>query len=102
MVELGTLQNHAVTLNISYMQVHPGMDNEVLPLGVGLIEFMVFLGNEEIPKIRAISGDDGGETLLRQQDIPVQEAIQKIEELSLLKVYLYHIRHSHKLYRFIK
>jgi hypothetical protein len=36
MVELGTLQNHAVTLNISYMQVHPAMDNEVLPLGVSL------------------------------------------------------------------
>lgn len=34
MVELGTLQNHAATLNISYMQVHPAMDNEVLPIGV--------------------------------------------------------------------
>jgi hypothetical protein len=34
MIELGTLQNHAVTLNISYMQVHPSLDNDVLPLGV--------------------------------------------------------------------
>ena len=52
MIELGTLQNHAVTLNISYMfvekggpitakieqssfrQVHPSLINEVLPLGV--------------------------------------------------------------------
>ncbi|KAL3107823.1 hypothetical protein niasHT_017055 [Heterodera trifolii] len=33
MIELGTLQNHAVTLNISYMQVHPSLNNEVLPLG---------------------------------------------------------------------
>ncbi|CAK5122528.1 unnamed protein product [Meloidogyne enterolobii] len=33
MIELGTLQNHAVTLNISYMQVHPSLDNDVLPLG---------------------------------------------------------------------
>jgi len=33
MIELGTLQNHAVTLNISYMQVHPSMGNELLPLG---------------------------------------------------------------------
>uniref|UniRef100_A0A7E4V974 EGF-like domain-containing protein n=1 Tax=Panagrellus redivivus TaxID=6233 RepID=A0A7E4V974_PANRE len=33
MVELGTLNNHAVTLNISYMQVHPMMNNEILPLG---------------------------------------------------------------------
>uniref|UniRef100_A0AC34QCH3 Uncharacterized protein n=1 Tax=Panagrolaimus sp. JU765 TaxID=591449 RepID=A0AC34QCH3_9BILA len=33
MVELGTLNKHAVTLNISYMQVHPAMDNDILPLG---------------------------------------------------------------------
>lgn len=33
MIELGTLQQHAVTLNISYMQVHPSLDNDVLPLG---------------------------------------------------------------------
>uniref|UniRef100_A0A183CMM5 EGF-like domain-containing protein n=1 Tax=Globodera pallida TaxID=36090 RepID=A0A183CMM5_GLOPA len=33
MIELGTLQNHAVTLNISYMQVHPSLNNDVLPLG---------------------------------------------------------------------
>jgi hypothetical protein len=33
MIELGTLQNHAVTLNISYMQVHPAMNNDALPLG---------------------------------------------------------------------
>uniref|UniRef100_A0A1I7Y3S9 Protein male abnormal 7 n=1 Tax=Steinernema glaseri TaxID=37863 RepID=A0A1I7Y3S9_9BILA len=32
-VELGTINNHALTLNISYMQVHPSMDNQVLPLG---------------------------------------------------------------------
>lgn len=34
MVELGTVANHVVTLNISYMQVHPAMDSTVLPLGV--------------------------------------------------------------------
>lgn len=34
MVELGTLNNHAITLNISYMQVHPSMNNDILPLGV--------------------------------------------------------------------
>lgn len=34
MIELGTLQNHAVTLNISYMQVHPDTNNDILPLGV--------------------------------------------------------------------
>uniref|UniRef100_A0A915E411 EGF-like domain-containing protein n=1 Tax=Ditylenchus dipsaci TaxID=166011 RepID=A0A915E411_9BILA len=31
--ELGTLHNHAVTLNISYMQVHPSLSNDALPLG---------------------------------------------------------------------
>lgn len=34
MIELGTLQNHVATFNVSYMQVHPAMDNDVLPLGV--------------------------------------------------------------------
>ncbi|KAI1731894.1 protein male abnormal 7 [Ditylenchus destructor] len=33
MIELGMLQNHAVTLNISYMQVHPALNNDFLPLG---------------------------------------------------------------------
>lgn len=33
MIELGTLQNHVLTLNISYMQVHPTIISEQLPLG---------------------------------------------------------------------
>lgn len=37
MVELGTVSNHVVTLNISYMQVHPATDSAVLPLGVRFI-----------------------------------------------------------------
>ncbi|VDO64483.1 unnamed protein product [Heligmosomoides polygyrus] len=34
MIELGTLRHHVLTLNVSYMQVHPTMDSSVLPLGV--------------------------------------------------------------------
>lgn len=37
MIELGIIENNAVTLNISYMQVHPAMNNDVLPLGVSII-----------------------------------------------------------------
>ncbi|PIO74057.1 hypothetical protein TELCIR_03942 [Teladorsagia circumcincta] len=33
MIELGTLKHHVLTLNISYMQVHPTMDSAILPLG---------------------------------------------------------------------
>uniref|UniRef100_A0AC35U542 EGF-like domain-containing protein n=1 Tax=Rhabditophanes sp. KR3021 TaxID=114890 RepID=A0AC35U542_9BILA len=33
MVELGSLTNNALTLNITYMQVHPTMDSQILPLG---------------------------------------------------------------------
>ncbi|CAD6185532.1 unnamed protein product [Caenorhabditis auriculariae] len=33
MIELGTLKHHVLTLNVSYMQVHPTMDSSVLPLG---------------------------------------------------------------------
>ncbi|CAL2052805.1 unnamed protein product [Caenorhabditis brenneri] len=33
MIELGTLKHHVLTLNVSYMQVHPTMDSKVLPLG---------------------------------------------------------------------
>ncbi|CAI5456400.1 unnamed protein product [Caenorhabditis angaria] len=33
MIELGTLKHHVLTLNVSYMQVHPIMDSTVLPLG---------------------------------------------------------------------
>ncbi|VDN57489.1 unnamed protein product [Dracunculus medinensis] len=33
MIELGTLTNHLVALNITYMQVHPGMNASILPLG---------------------------------------------------------------------
>lgn len=33
MIELGILKHHVLTLNVSYMQVHPTMDSTVLPLG---------------------------------------------------------------------
>ncbi|VDK47207.1 unnamed protein product, partial [Anisakis simplex] len=33
MVELGTVDDHMVMLNISYMQVHPSLDSTILPLG---------------------------------------------------------------------
>ncbi|CAJ0608844.1 unnamed protein product [Cylicocyclus nassatus] len=33
MIELGTLKHHVLTLNVSYMQVHPTMDSSILPLG---------------------------------------------------------------------
>ncbi|VDM74506.1 unnamed protein product [Strongylus vulgaris] len=33
MIELGTLKHHVLTLNVSYMQVHPTMDSTILPLG---------------------------------------------------------------------
>ncbi|KAF8354229.1 mab-7, partial [Pristionchus pacificus] len=33
MIELGQLKHHVLTLNISYMQVHPSIDNNVLPVG---------------------------------------------------------------------
>ncbi|XGW25205.1 hypothetical protein V3C99_006544 [Haemonchus contortus] len=33
MIELGTLKHHVLTVNISYMQVHPTMDSAILPLG---------------------------------------------------------------------
>ncbi|KAI6189290.1 hypothetical protein M3Y98_00447000 [Aphelenchoides besseyi] len=33
MIELGMINNHAATFNISYMQVHPALNNEFLPLG---------------------------------------------------------------------
>lgn len=34
MIELGVINNHAATFNISYMQVHPALNNDFLPLGV--------------------------------------------------------------------
>ncbi|CAJ0933827.1 unnamed protein product, partial [Mesorhabditis belari] len=33
MIELGKIKNQVLTLNVSYMQVHPTMDSNVLPLG---------------------------------------------------------------------
>jgi hypothetical protein len=33
MIELGVINNHAATFNISYMQVHPALNNDMLPLG---------------------------------------------------------------------
>lgn len=36
MIELGIINNHAATFNISYMQVHPALNSDFLPLGVCL------------------------------------------------------------------
>ncbi|KAI6226393.1 hypothetical protein M3Y99_01299300 [Aphelenchoides fujianensis] len=33
MIELGMISNHAATFNVSYMQVHPALNNDFLPLG---------------------------------------------------------------------
>ena len=44
MVELGSINDHAATFNISYMQVHPGMNNDILPLGVRIyLQFPSYL-----------------------------------------------------------
>uniref|UniRef100_A0A1I7WJM4 Uncharacterized protein n=1 Tax=Heterorhabditis bacteriophora TaxID=37862 RepID=A0A1I7WJM4_HETBA len=40
MIELGTVKHHVLTLNVSYMQVHPTMDSAVLPLGVSQFKKM--------------------------------------------------------------
>ncbi|PAV78636.1 hypothetical protein WR25_12808 [Diploscapter pachys] len=40
MIELGILKQHVLTLNVSYMQVHPTMDNSILPLGVSQFKKM--------------------------------------------------------------
>ncbi|CAI4225650.1 unnamed protein product [Auanema sp. JU1783] len=34
MIELGALKNHVLTLNVTYMQVHPTLDGAILPLGI--------------------------------------------------------------------
>ncbi|CAD5216208.1 unnamed protein product [Bursaphelenchus okinawaensis] len=38
MIELGSIQGGAATFNISYMQVHPGLNNVQLPLGKLVME----------------------------------------------------------------